>query len=53
MLHSKEIREKIEEASVDMWRGFEKVIKKVFLNAIRVYDYFHVIQMINKKLNKI
>jgi transposase len=53
MVQPKEIRETVEEVCVDMWGGFEKVIKEVFPNAITVYDHFHVIQMVNKKLNKI
>ncbi|WP_445305844.1 transposase, partial [Microcoleus sp. w1-18aA5] len=28
-----EVREQVEEVSVDMWGGFPKVIKKVFPNA--------------------
>ena len=35
-----------------MWGGFPKVIEKVFPNAILVYDRFHVMQMVNKALNK-
>ena len=53
MVQPRAIREKVEEVCVDMWGGFEKVIKEVFPNAITVYDHFHVIQMVNKKLNKI
>jgi transposase len=49
----KDIREKVEEVCIDMWGGFVKVIEKVFPNAIIVYDRFHVIQMVNKRLNKI
>jgi transposase len=48
-----EAREKIEEVSVDMWAGFTKVIKKVFPNARIVYDRFHVMQQINRELNKL
>ncbi|MEG4990293.1 transposase [Microcoleus sp. BR0-C5] len=29
-----EVREQVEEVSVDMWGGFPKVIKKVFPNAL-------------------
>jgi transposase len=39
--------------SIDMWGGFEKVIRVVFPNAIIVIDRFHVIKLVNKALNKI
>lgn len=48
-----EVREKVEEVSVDMWGGFPKVIEKVFPNAVIVIDRFHVMQAVNKELNKI
>lgn len=36
-----------------MWGGFPKVIKSVFPKAIIVYDRFHVMQMLNKRLNEL
>lgn len=48
-----EIRENIKEVSVDMWGGFQKVIKEVFPNALIVIDRFHVMKLVNKALNKI
>lgn len=48
-----EVREKIEEVSVDMWGGFPKVVEKVFPNAVIVIDRFHVMQAVNKELNQI
>jgi transposase len=48
-----EVREGVEEVSVDMWAGFTKVIKKVFPNARIVYDRFHVMQQLNRELNKL
>lgn len=48
-----EVREKIEEVSVDMWGGFPKVVKKVYPNASIVIDRFHVMQAVVKELNKI
>ena len=39
--------------SVDMWGGFPKVIKKVFPNAKVVIDRFHVMNVVNKDLNKL
>lgn len=48
-----EVREGVEEVSVDMWGGFPKVIEEVFPNAVIVIDRFHVMQAVNKELNKI
>lgn len=48
-----EVREQVEEVSVDMWGGFPKVIQTVFPNAKLVFDRFHVMQPVNKELNKI
>ena len=47
------IREQVEEVSVDMWGGFPKVIKSVFPNAKVVIDRFHVQKLVTKALNKI
>ena len=48
-----QIRASVEEVCVDMWGGFPKVIKEVFINAEIVIDRFHVMKLINKSLNKI
>ncbi len=48
-----EVREQVEEVSVDMWGGFPKVIKKVFPNAKIIIDRFHVQKVVNKDLNKL
>ena len=48
-----EVREQIEEVSVDMWGGFPKVIEQVFPNAKLVIDRFHVMKTVNKDLNKL
>ena len=48
-----EVREQVEEVSVDMWGGFPKVVQVVFPNAKLVFDRFHVMQPVNKELNKI
>ena len=47
------MRENVKEVSVDMWGGFEKVIKEIFPNALIVIDRFHVMKLVNKALNKI
>ena len=48
-----QMRENVKEVSVDMWGGFQKVIKEVFPNALIVIDRFHVVKLVNKALNKI
>jgi transposase len=48
-----EIREAVEEVSVDMWGGFPKVIKEVFPNAAIVIDRFHVMMQVNKDFKKL
>jgi transposase len=48
-----EIREKVEEVSVDMWGGFPKVVKEVFPNAKIVIDRFHVMQPLIKELDQL
>ncbi|UXE61397.1 MAG: ISL3 family transposase [Woronichinia naegeliana WA131] len=48
-----EVREGVEQVSVDMWVGFPKVIEKVFPNAVIVTDRFHVMKAVNEELNKI
>lgn len=48
-----EVREQIEEVSVDMWGGFPKIINEVFTNAKIVIDRFHVMKKINEELNSI
>jgi transposase len=47
------IRENVKEVSVDMWGGFQKVIKEVFPNALIVIDRFHVMKLVNQALNQI
>lgn len=49
----KEVRDGVEEVSMDMWGGFKKVVEVVFCNAKIVYDHFHVIKNVNKELNKL
>ena len=48
-----EVREKVEEVSVDTWGGFPKAIEQVFPNAKLVIDRFHVMKAVNKDLNKL
>jgi transposase len=47
-----ELREQVQEVSVDMWAGFAKVIAEVFPNAVVVFDRFHVMKLVNTALNK-
>lgn len=48
-----EIRDQVEEVSVDMWSGFTAVIKELFPNAKITYDRFHVMDIINEELNEL
>ncbi|GET37733.1 hypothetical protein MiSe_24870 [Microseira wollei NIES-4236] len=48
-----EVREKVREVSVDMWAGFRKVVREVYPNAAVVIDRFHVMKLVNERLNKI
>jgi transposase len=48
-----EVRERVEEVSVDMWGGFPKVVQKVFPNAKIVIDRFHVMKPVNAELDNI
>lgn len=48
-----EVRACVKEVSVDMWGGFPKIIKEVFPNAAVVFDRFHVMKLVNERLNKI
>jgi transposase len=48
-----EVREQVEEVSVDMWGGFPKVIEQVFPKAQVVIDRFHVMKAVNQDLNKL
>jgi len=48
-----EVREQVEEVSVDMWGGFPNVITKVLQNPKIVIDRFHVMKVVNRDLNKL
>lgn len=48
-----ELREKVEEVSVDMWGGFPAIIKQVFPKAKIVTDRFHVMKAVNEELDEI
>ncbi len=48
-----EIREGVQEVSVDICPVFHKVIPAVFPNAIIVVDRFHVMKLVNQAVNKI
>ncbi|WP_230844204.1 ISL3 family transposase [Gloeobacter morelensis] len=52
-LQALEVREAIEEVSIDMWGGFRKVVQEAFPNAVIVYDRFHVMRMVNEEVKKI
>ncbi|MDZ4876884.1 MAG: hypothetical protein CLLPBCKN_006319 [Chroococcidiopsis cubana SAG 39.79] len=48
-----EVRQAVEEVSVDMWGGFPKVITQVYPNASLVFDRFHVMKAVTQELNKL
>jgi transposase len=48
-----EVREQVEQVSVDMWGEFPKVIELVWTNAQLGIDRFHVMKAVNKGLNKL
>lgn len=48
-----EVRELVEEVSIDMWGGFAKIIPQIFPNARIVTDRFHVMKYLIKELNTI
>ena len=47
----KEILEKSEEVSIDLWRGYKNLVKELMPNAQVVADRFHVMMQINKELD--
>ena len=48
-----EVRQGVREVSIDMWGGYPLVVEKIFPNAQIVYDRFHVMQHVNRELNKL
>lgn len=42
----------MQEVSLDMCGEFPKIVNVVFPNAKLIFDRFHVMQPVNKKLNK-
>lgn len=48
-----DVRERVEEVSLDMWGGFAKIIPIIFPNAQIVTDRFHVMKPLIKELNTI
>jgi transposase len=47
----KEVLEKIEEVSIDLWKGYKNVVIDLRPNAQVVADRFHVMAQINKELD--
>ena len=43
----------VEEVSIDMWAGYTTVVQTVFPQATVVYDRFHVMQHVNRELNRL
>jgi transposase len=43
----------VEEVSIDMWASYTTVVQTVFPQATVVYDRFHVMQHVNRELNRL
>ena len=48
-----DVRKNVTEVSIDMWGGYPLVVEKIFPNAKIVYARFHVMQHVNRELNKL
>lgn len=48
----KEILDKVEEVSIDLWRGYKNLVHELMPNAQVVADRFHVMTQINQELDK-
>lgn len=44
--------EKIEEVSIDLWKGYKTLVQKLMPNAQVVADRFHVMVQVNNELDK-
>lgn len=49
----KEVREKVEVVTMDMWNTFINLVEEFFPNASIVNDRFHVMKQMNKVLDKV
>ena len=47
----KDILNRIEEVSIDLWRGYKNVVQELMPNAQVVADRFHVMTQVNKELD--
>ncbi|MDY6784771.1 MAG: transposase [Cyanobacteriota bacterium] len=47
----KEVLDKIEEVSIDLWKGYKSLVKKLMPKARVVADRFHVMTQINRELD--
>jgi len=47
------IKDKVETVSTDMWKAFIGAVEKVFPEAALIHDRFHLIQYLNKAINKV
>jgi len=46
-------KDEVETASTDMWQAFIGAVEKVFPEAALIHDRFHLIQYLNKAINKV
>lgn len=52
-LYSVAERLAVKEVSIDMWASYTTVVRTVFPQATIVYDRFHVMQHVNRELNRL
>jgi transposase len=48
----KEVLEKIEYVSIDLWKPYQSLVKKLMPNAEVVADRFHVMKQVNEELDE-
>lgn len=52
MSWGEEVLEKIEYVSIDLWKPYKSLVKKLMPNAAVVADRFHVMKQVNEELDK-
>ena len=52
-LFPEDVRDRMETVTLDMWRAFIRLARKLLPKAKLVHDRFHLIQLLNKALNEL
>ena len=52
MTWGEEVLKNIKEVSIDLWKGYESVVKKLMPSTCIVADRFHVMKQINQELDE-